>query len=206
MKARQKIENIKGVTELMRNFQWVTQDVIDHLPQVKVLLREKDGNIYDLSSVLQVCHQMLLQRVLNDNITGELAFLLDLYSGSYEAILGSGWHVYLAHNPNALPMIEESPPFTLAFLHNHPDGSPFSFRDIQTFLVYDSLCVLTAIGNNGCVHVLIKQPDKTIDPGVVMWEYEQYRQSGLTMQKFLNECEKLGLEYIFEEELHEKQS
>ncbi|MCL2798613.1 MAG: hypothetical protein FWD58_11315 [Firmicutes bacterium] len=36
-----------------------------------------------------------------------------------------------------------------AFVHNHPSGMTFSFDDLQTFLVIDSIDVMVASGHNG---------------------------------------------------------
>lgn len=48
-------------------------------------------------------------------------------------------------------------------LHNHPDGLPFSEKDIQQFIQRDNMIGLVAIGNDGTPYFIYKESDYNID-------------------------------------------
>jgi hypothetical protein len=92
---------------------------------------------------------------------------------------------------------------SLILLHNHPSTGTFSAKDLRTFCNNDSLYIMTVVGNDGSVYVLVK--DVGFDPSGVLIEYgklaEQYKAQGkkynatMAVKYILKNAEKYNMKY-----------
>lgn len=99
----------------------------------------------------------------------EAGILIDLHSWEYWIIEGGHQEVIIRNNKNAYKKLLNSYKNQLLFMHNHPSTSTFSGVDLNTFCKYESLYIITAVGNNGSVYSLTKQSGFKSD--YVMSEY-----------------------------------
>lgn len=88
-------------------------------------------------------------------------------------------------------------------MHNHPSTGTFSGEDFKTFCTNDSLYIMTVVGNDGSVYVLVKT--KTFKKDVIV-EYtkiaQKYYEMGykrnngtMAMREILKNASKYGIEY-----------
>jgi hypothetical protein len=73
------------------------------------------------------------------------------------------------------------------FIHNHPNNSGFSFRDIRSLLITDAIFLVIAVQNNGSLHVLCKTRPSNLE--MVAW----IRQHFSTPSEF---CRSNCIEYV----------
>lgn len=118
----------------------VTDEVIQGLPRVRA-----SGWSDKQAAALQDAHKQLLTQVKRQPIGTEAGMLLNMDGHVISSIEGAAGSV-LAKQPDIPHM----------FLHNHPDGQIFSHTDIESFIFRDSTMVLTAVGNNGKIFMLVK--------------------------------------------------
>lgn len=121
----------------------VTDEVIQGLPQVRA-----SGWSDKQAAALQDAHKQLLTQVKRQPIGTEAGMLLSMDGHVISSIEGAAGSV-LAKQPDIPHM----------FLHNHPDGQIFSGTDIESFILRDSTTVLTVVGNNGKIFMLVKGSD-----------------------------------------------
>lgn len=132
----------------------------------------------------------------------EVGILIDIHSWEYWIINGKEpREVKMEDNMLAYAKLKRSYKNQLMFMHNHPSTGTFSGVDLFTFCKYDSLYIITAIGNDGCVYSLTKK--NTFEKDRVTSEYTRliklyinYPNNGtMAMREILNNASKLGLEY-----------
>lgn len=91
----------------------------------------------------------------------------------------------------------------LMMMHNHPSTGTFSGEDFKTFCNNDSIYVMTVIGNDASIYILVKTKD--FDKNV-LFEYARiaqkyyemgYKQNNgtMAMKYILKNASKYGIEY-----------
>lgn len=155
---------------------------------------------------IQERHMELLSLVkdlnkLNNTNDMEAGILVDLHSWEYWIIKGKHKEVVMKDNKNAYKKLLESYKNQLLFMHNHPSTGTFSGVDLNTFCKYESLYIITAVGNDGSIYTLTKQPGFRSD--IIMSEYTNlirhyynyYNNATKAMQDILKNADKFKLEY-----------
>lgn len=91
---------------------------------------------------------------------------------------------------------------TMMFMHNHPSTGTFSGTDFKTFCNNESLYIMTVVGNDGSVKVLIKQNEFNSSDALLYYydlvkKYNKYENNGArAMKELLKNCDEIGLVYV----------
>lgn len=91
----------------------------------------------------------------------------------------------------------------MLFMHNHPGTGTFSGSDFKVFCQNESLFVITAVGNDGCVRILMKKYDFDKDSALLYYDqlarekYKNAKYNGtMEMEELLKKCGRIGINYF----------
>ncbi len=142
----------------------------------------------------------LCEKHRNDEM--EAIILVNAHTWTYWVVKGKeAGNADIADNPDAKEALQTSSKNSLLLLHNHPSSGTFSGTDFVTFCFNASLYLMTIVGNDGTVYVLIK--DSNFDAGIAMAEYfklvkenaDKKDRVQLAMKAILNNSGDYGLVY-----------
>lgn len=189
----------------------ITEEVIENLKCVKVFDTGDKEEDERLNKELLELHQYTLQCARDLNDDKEYAFLWDLNTDKWYGIPGGERNVNIKLNSEASKLLNNSDMYVLVLTHNHPSNSIFSATDVKSFLLADSLQVISAIGNGGRCSILrkLKNFDNSIrrffissyiakedtDYGVYIKGDIYIEYSETLVSTVLNNLEVLGLKY-----------
>jgi hypothetical protein len=142
----------------------------------------------------------LCKKHKNDEM--EAIILVNAHTWKYWVIEGKeAGNADIADNSEAKNALQTSSRNSLLLLHNHPSAGTFSGTDFITFCFNTSLYLMTVVGNDGTVYVLIKNTD--FDSGHAMADYfklvrenaDKKDRAQLAMKAILNNSGDYGLIY-----------
>ena len=182
----------------------ITDIAIKKVPKTRIYGFNSEQNLY-----IQDLHKELLQRAQrlnleNDTNLMEVGILLDIHTWDYWVIEGkNACAVNIKDSIEAFYALTNARKNQLLMMHNHPSTGTFSGEDFKTFCNNDSLYIMTVVGNDASVYILIKT--KEFDKSVLM-EYAKlarkyyemgYKNSNgtLAMKEILKNASGYGLEY-----------
>lgn len=129
---------------------------------------------------IQQQHKRLLQISKDSNNSEEAAIVIDIIQWHEELVIGSGNKVNMENNSKACQIIIAYPKNTILVMHNHPSTSTFSGEDFKMFCDHEPIYVMTVVGNDGSVQVMVK--DINFDGQAVKTKYyrlaEKYKSQG----------------------------
>lgn len=131
------------LSEANSEFLSVTDDSIQSVPCTKSALLSSEAN-----EELRESHRQLLRSVQDKPVGTEAAEICNMDGKCLKIQMGTVGKV-------SVPTSDK--PFIA--VHNHPSGETFSLQDISFFAVDDQMKILTAVGNNGTVHLIEKAED-----------------------------------------------
>lgn len=181
---------------------------IENIAIEKVPCTRLQGFSETQNKIIQQRHRELLkeaQKLCEENQSNqmEVAFLIDLHDwDNYWIIKGTEERIVkMGNNPQALQAMDIYPKNSLLLMHNHPSTGTFSGEDFKTFCNTDSLYIVTVVGNDGSVYLLIK--DKEFDIANALEFYGDLTQkyigkrnnATLAMRELLRNADKVGLIY-----------
>ena len=123
----------------------ITDERINKIPLINLSSLSSEQNI----KLQQACKN-LLDFMRNEPLGTEGAIILNSYADEIDR--------YKAEKANGnvkLKLVDENH----IAIHNHPSGLIFSEKDVETFIKYESLRILGAVGNNGTVYFIEKTDD-----------------------------------------------
>lgn len=176
----------------------VTPRIIENIPYFKIPLYGDGTEDSDIGRAIQAGHKELLKLVMNNGSNCEFVILIDLVTGRSYVEQGEALHISLSEEMRQI--LDQAEEKTFAVLHNHPNNSIFSFEDMGSFVGYDSIYILTAIGNNGDIYALTKQggfPFEAEDCQSLLLKYDSYSRKGV-LRQFFKEVSDFGLAYFYE--------
>ena len=115
------------------------------------------------NEIIQSLHKSLL-RIVQEKCKNnkyndyEYAIAVDIHNWKSVVIEGERGIVYINHNTQAKSMIRNGYKNSILYMHNHPSTGTFSADDVKTFLLNESIFIMTAVGHDGSVYVLQKTP------------------------------------------------
>lgn len=151
----------------------ITEIAIDKVPQTHIFGFDTMQNQY-----IQSLHKLALKEAkqLNERcLTNEMevGILVDIHSWDYTVIRGRRpCEVNIKNEAEALKMLLQSRKNQLMFIHNHPSTGTFSGEDFKTFCMNKSLYIMSVVGNDGSVYLLIKNYD--FDAERALLEYVRF--------------------------------
>ncbi len=110
----------------------------------------------------------LCEKYRNDEM--EAIILVNAHTWKYWVVEGKeAGNADIADNTDAKEALQTSSKNSLLLLHNHPSAGTFSGTDFVTFCFNASLYMMTIVGNDGTVYVLVKNAE--FDSGFAIAEY-----------------------------------
>lgn len=182
----------------------ITDVAISKVPRTHIYGFSNEQNSY-----IQELHREILYEAqelnseYNTNLM-EVGILLDIHTWDYWLIKGKkDCVVDIKDSLEAFYMLTTARKNQLMMLHNHPSTGTFSAEDFKTFCSNDSLYIMTVVGNDASVYVLVKTKD--FDKNV-LYEYaklaKEFYEKGYTknngtlaMKQILKNATKYGIEY-----------
>ncbi|WP_035796656.1 hypothetical protein [Butyrivibrio sp. MB2005] len=182
----------------------ITDVAINKVPQTHIFGFSNEQNMF-----IQEMHKEVLRKAKdlckeNNSKSMEVVILLDTHTWDSWIVEGKKDNIVdIKDNPEAKTILDTSTKNSLILLHNHPSTGTFSAKDLRTFCNNDSLYIMTVVGNDGSVYVLVK--DVGFDPSGVLIEYgklaEQYKAQGkkynatMAVKYILKNAEKYNMKY-----------
>ena len=127
----------------------ITQDVIDNLKEPRFV------TLHDLTVVkhIHTTGKCLLQFSKDKHNSMEISYTISLSTLELCRVeFGNSHTVSLESQIKLLSSSNDS----YLVIHNHPSNSPFSPRDIKTFIIVRSITILMVIGNKGAIYIIEK--------------------------------------------------
>lgn len=172
-----------------RNVTPITDELINRLPKTKLF----DSNVF-LNNELYKLHQKLLAYSKNKNNCCEVGILWNYTINKYVIVKGTENGINLHENYSANLLLRDSYYNSLIFIHNHPKNSIFSFRDLHSFCNEDCIVAMTAVCNDGRIHILRKE--EGFNSNAVEIAYNNAFEKGRSgIREVLNNASKLRLMY-----------
>ncbi|SFC42294.1 hypothetical protein [Butyrivibrio sp. YAB3001] len=182
----------------------ITDVAIEKVPRTHIFgfTNEQNQFIQEMHrEVLRVAKE-LCEKYKSNSM--EAVILLDSHTWDSWIIKGKKDRIVdIKNNPKAKEVLDTSTKNSLLLLHNHPSTGTFSARDLRTFCNNDSLYIMTVVGNDGSVYVLMKNVG--FDPSAVLEEYgrlaEQFEKQGCkynateAIKYMLKNAEKYNMSY-----------
>ena len=182
----------------------ITDVAIEKVPKTHVYGFSNEQNLY-----IQELHKELLieaQRLNREHQTNlmEVGILLDIHTWDYWLIKGEkDCVVDIRNSIEAFHVLTNARKNQLMMMHNHPSTGTFSGEDFKTFCNNDAIYIMTVVGNDASVYVLVKTKD--FDKSVLA-EYariaQEYYEMGykknngtMAMKHILKNASKYGIEY-----------
>lgn len=159
---------------------------------------------------IQNKHKELLEKVqklnhANNSTKMEVGILIDIHTWQSWDIEGKKeCEVEMKDNPEAFQNLTSGNKNSKMFMHNHPSTGTFSGEDVKTFCNNDTLYMMTVIGNDASVYILMK--DIQFNAERVLMDYMEfamkYLKKGhvnnngtLAIRDILNNASNYGLIY-----------
>ena len=182
----------------------ITDVAITKVPKTHIFGFNNEQNLY-----IQNLHKELLCQVqklnsLHHTNRMEVGILLDIHTWEYWIIEGKKeCAVDIRDSIEAFQVLTCARKNQLMMMHNHPSTGTFSGEDFKTFCNNDSIYVMTVVGNDASVYVLVKTKD--FDKSVLfeyariaqMYYEKGYKQNNgtMAMKYILKKASKYGIEY-----------
>ena len=183
----------------------ITDIAIDKVPRTHI-----PGFSNEQNEFIQNKHKELLREAQKLNKSNkskkmEVGILIDIHTWDSWIIHGNKeCEVEMKNNPKALEKLTSGSRNSKMFMHNHPSTETFSCEDFKTFCNNDTLYMMSVIGNDASVYILIK--DEKFSAELALKEYMNlssiYFKNGYTnnngtlaIKQIINNAEKYGLIY-----------
>ncbi|MBQ8518495.1 MAG: hypothetical protein IJ455_02670 [Agathobacter sp.] len=182
----------------------ITDVAISKVPKTHIYGFSNEQNTY-----IQALHRELLkeaQKLNKEYHTNlmEVGILLDIHTWDYWKIKGKkDCTVDIKESVEAFKVLMNARKNQLMMMHNHPSTGTFSGEDFKTFCNNDAIYMMTVVGNDASVYILVKMKD--FDKKVLA-EYAQIAQEyyelgykknngTMAMKHILKNASKYGIEY-----------
>ena len=146
---------------------------------------------------LQYEHKRLLEYALRCNDSNEVMGMTSL---DFEGVLyGKGAEEFVGLTPQMESYRLHLPVGHGIIMHNHPKTQSFSFMDIGYFVSKPQIGTMTAVSNQGNVHIMRKQDIFTSRECIEYLKQLRVRHRDdfdAIVKSFLDTCRKVGIVYV----------
>lgn len=171
-----------------RNVTLITDAVIDRITKTEIF----EDNVLD--NKLYNLHRKLLWYAKENNGSREVGILWNYITDDYTIAVGTDSSINMNESPKMIEMMLKSYNNSLIFMHNHPKNSTFSYRDLMSFCDYAPILAMTAVCNDGRIHVMKKESN--FDARNIKIEYNKYVRSGNRgVPEVIRNASRLGIIY-----------
>jgi len=170
----------------------ITQDSIDRIKRI-----ELDYFDHDECVLIQNLHKELLRLAMRNNESNEVGFLVNLCDWSHTVIYGVENGITIKNVPYAKELMTTAPKNSLLFFHNHPNCSIISEKDLESFLISDSILMISVVCNNGRLYFLTKTELFEKEQAMIYYESVFDKFESGSIKEFLRTCKKVGLSFKY---------
>lgn len=180
----------------------ITDIAISKVPRTHIFGFTDEQNAFIQEQHKEVLRRarILCQKYKNNEM--EFVFLIHLHTWNIWSIEGKRPRaVYMSDNEEANAVMQQGYKNSMMVMHNHPSTGTFSGEDYKMFCDTDSLYLITVVGNDGSIYVLMKNYDfdKTVALsayGELTKKYSKYRNNATrAMKDILSNAQAYGLTY-----------
>lgn len=134
------------------NYYNITPIDIEKVPKARIF-----NNILD-EYIQKSCKRVLYRSMTRQDgyKNDEVAEIIDLNGNVKLQLNGRDGHIDIDETSTYYQLLENSPRLSLILVHNHPNNSSVSFRDLHSFIAEPTLIGVIAVSNNGCISYAIK--------------------------------------------------
>lgn len=183
----------------------ITDIAISKVPRTHIPGFSEEQNIY-----IQELHKIALKKAQKLNIIYktnqmEVGILVDIHSWEHWIVEGRRpREVEVKHNIVVYKRLVSSYKNQLMFIHNHPSTGTFSAEDFKMFCYHTSLYMMTVVGNDSAVYILMKTPTFHADKAIADYMHlsMKYLKEGyinnngtLAIKELLKNAAEYGLVY-----------
>ena len=183
----------------------ITDIAIDKVPKKRIPGFDDEQNAY-----IRRMHKLILAEAQKLNFLYntnemEVGALVDIYSWESWLIKGvRPREVEIKNNMDAYKRLVGGYKNQLMFIHNHPSTGTFSGEDFKMFCYHSSLYMMSVVGNDSTVYLLIKTFEFNVEKAMTdyfqlaMKYYDEgYKRNNgtLAIKEILRNARKYGLIY-----------
>ncbi len=166
----------------------ITSDIIE-----KIKILNLDYFDTDESILIRDLHKELLTLSMKNNNSDEVGMLINLIDWSKTVIYGTQNGITFRNSAKAQDLMICAPKKSLLFFHNHPANSVFSEKDLESFLISDSILMMSVICNNGRQYFLTKSDSFEKEKALIYYDNIFQNNKNGCIKEFLRTCKKIGL-------------
>lgn len=182
----------------------ITDVAIAKVPRTHIygFSNEQNSFIQELHKEL-LCEAQKLNEEYHTNRM-EVGIILDIHTWDYWVVKGEkDCTVDIRDSTEAFRVLMNARKNQLMMMHNHPSTGTFSGEDFKTFCNNDAIYIMTVVGNDASVYVLVKTKDfdkkVLIDYAQIAQKYYEmgYKKNNgtMAMKHILKNASKYGIEY-----------
>lgn len=137
-----------------KNITLISDDTIEKIAQVKVF-PDNEANI-----LLYKHHKNLLRIAQKKNNSKEVGLFWNMNDYDSEPLrIYGGVNGFSISNSDSVRRLlnDYRNHVSIVVMHNHPRNGLFSGKDIRSFIDFNSICVMTAVCNDGTIYLLKKE-------------------------------------------------
>lgn len=156
----QQIKTGKGnITEL-------SNEIISSISRIKAF------ESTDMNQKLYELHKQMLTISMDKNKSYEVGIFWNLTdTDNFYIIRGTKDGIDMSDNEQVKRMVSYGPACSVAILHNHPRNGLFSYKDLSSFIAYNSIYIMTAVCNDGTIYMIRKE--ENFDPYLLNKYYSE---------------------------------
>jgi len=170
----------------------ITQESID-----RVKLIDLDYFDHDECIIIQNLHKELLRLSMRNNDSNEVGILVNLCDWSHIVIYGVENGITIKNVPCAKELMTTAPKNSLLFFHNHPNCSVISEKDLESFLISDSILMISVVCNNGRLYFLTKTEFFEKEQAMIYYDSVFDSIESGSIKEFFRTCKKVGLQFRY---------
>lgn len=183
----------------------ITDIAINKIPRADIYGFSHEQNVYIQNLYKLVLMEAKKLNVIHNTNEMEVGMLVDIHSWESFLIRGNRpREVEVKNNVEAYKKLIGGYKNQLMFIHNHPSTGTFSGEDFKMFCYHSSLYIMTVVGNDSSIYMLIKTAEFNVERALAdymklaMKYYDEgYKNNNgtLAIREILKNAKKYGLLY-----------
>jgi hypothetical protein len=155
LNRRMQMKSVSQIkTGKKENITIITDEIIESIAKTRLF------NDNEMDTRLRELHQDLLRESKNKNKCKEVGVIWNLRKlEQVVCVHGIENGVDFRKNEASYELLNSPYKNSIVVLHNHPRNGLFSYRDLASFIKYDSIYAMTIVCNDGTIYTMSKTVD-----------------------------------------------
>lgn len=182
-------EDFRQIKTGKDNYEVITEETINRIAKIKVFESSK------MNSLLYEMHKKLL-KIAQKNKNKEVGMFWDLNNIERTplVIIGEKNGINIRQDEEINNMVRNTNTCkNVVIMHNHPRNGLFSSQDIQSFIDFNAIYIMTAVCNDGTIYMMRK--DFNFNPLLMQKYYNQGKERSQreALEERIKKAKKLGV-------------